>query len=954
MLTNRTELALDKVAKELFTKGVQPTPAQMDAAIAKYSQYFRAGYPTMEPVSFGWREKLVLSKLNDVLGRAQDDLEFLYSEQVAQTVAMLNAVRRGELLFRSYEQQLRALEAIVRDLLLVSDQGANSMLFSVSENFANAGNINEQQTDADVDHHLGVVTLPVNYSGAERIPLRHLMEQESYSITIRKANGEVITKGATVGVDENVDLGGGVAKFVAPFGEAWTDNASAWLFDYQTKLTDGIEVEFTVPVAGLADTVIERHIGRIDIEPIENGSLGIEIRGSVDNRNFTVLPTVPERLVVDSPTTIRFPETLVQYLRFRIRQTQPSAVDQEGLNHYTIGIANISLFRAGYSEEAQVVVGPLSPPDDLQAVNAVALSVEDETPENTAIDYEVALDATNPEYIPISPRERQTDGDRVVRFADTRESLRSENKFEWQATPPSAWSSIFGLSFYRIYDGVRAGYVPNTAKLYRGAGGWYRSAVREAYTRRVTIDFPDVDDNYNRTLYLRSERELGEIKNTTSPVRVAVNNHLVPGRRGLTQTAATSDRHLVPDYAIEKVMYYSSSTSSVSFSWTGASDAQVVVSGEVTFKDGDTVYLGQSGKVFGFSVVGQPSYDGTDSTVDLTKLSSSGSGRAYDGLVDDASGSTSLYKSGRDVTNEVDTYTGRFIRFASSLTGVQSSDLFEVTYHYNIPKDFELDLDQSVVRAGGDVMLPGAAKDYVIDPFDFTLTIIPGGRISGRHSVELQYVGYKPTMEIFTTYLHLSRPVSFQWPGITVDDTVDEFAQLSMSDDGGVKVLDLSVAQQISLSAGTHQIRCKSRPIIGTSGDLQVECALYRLVNVQVGGDAFFRPGRLFDTHSAMRGPMKETTKTFLQGSSRYYDRQWFVVDGTDVIVAFDPVSSRETFYLAPGGASPTQVDRFELSYQYVTDTPATTNLLLRATLRRPGSRPDLTPVLRAFSLRLA
>lgn len=946
----RTERLLDRISKEIFQQGRRPTQDEITRELRKFQDILDTSKPSMRFRPFQFRKPIRLEDLNSMEEEISDDLDLLFEEHVAQASRLLTILDRGEIYFRSVDRQLRLTESKIQDIILTS-KNAEALLFAVTDTLVDAQNIDQDQTTAALDFVSGVATLPENAVGAKRVPLPHLTKTTTWPIVVRASDGSVITETRGSQGVKRQDV-----SHVSPFGNAFDDLITAWQFTVTRDEDDPTTVEFTIPLVDPGQAIREIRIGRVDIDPASSSAVQIGVLHSLDGVNFTVLEGHETPPIVDRPITMRFPETLVEQLKITLTKNRADEILPDGKAVFSFGLKNLAVYVMGYAPEAVIRTNALKPQDSdsLPAVNKVTLVADEQIPEGTTIDYFVALNQTPVEFEEIAPVGRPKPGvPQVLQFAGTFDSPRHENRFQILSTP-TVFSTRNGISYYEILDTVKSGSIFGTARLYRGVNGWHKQVESLVVEKTVTNEVK-FEADANIPLYLIAEAEEPRILTSGVEAQLGVRKDI------LTQGSSTAPRGSAgkrnPNYAIESLIYYPEPAAIA-----GAVDVvehldpepgdpnrkiRVIITGGPSLMAGDVVNISDStlGRDWpNLTIVGLPNVTETSTTMVLTVPE--GTDRPP---VSIGAGDLTIIR--RDVTADIESFSGSVINL-QGLT-VSSNDRFEVTYRYSFSSNHELTTSGIIVSDGTQqdvVYLPGI--DYALDVSKRTITRIPTGSIpsQGLAIVEIPYKERRPGREIYTTYVRVGQPAEVELPGLSLDQEARESALMVVEG----QVFDLSESGPITIPRGFHQVQVFSRPLVDPNGSTQTNSAIYKVINISVGTENLFAKERFFQLQSAFIAPLQQTSLTKLTGSVRKTDHGFFAINGTKVIINYDPTTADEILYLLPGQAAPANQEEFELAYKYVPSTPETNEVLLKAVLRRQEDKPSITPVLKSYSLRFA
>lgn len=950
----RTERLIDKLSEEAFKAGRRPTNDDLIRELRKFQDILDSTKPSMRFRPFGFRQRLDLGQINLMEGEIADDLDYLYEEQVAQVIRVLQILNRSDIIFRATDRQLRILEALVQDIALTSKNAA-AVLFAVTDTLVDSRNIDQANTTVCLDFVTGVATLPANASGVKRIVLPHLVSSTAWPIIVRASDGSVLAETRAIQSDGRNPVG----VHISPFGQGFDDLITAWQFTVTRNVVDPTTIEFTIPIVAPSSPIRETQVGRIDIDPSVSSPIELQVLTSLDNVNFKYLPGHAVPKIIDTPTTFRFPEVTLEFIKVVMTKTRADVILDDGRAVYTFGMKNFAAFTMGYAPQAVLQTVPLQPQDSsgLVGINKVTLSADEEIEDGTEIDYFVALDQATPEFFQLSNIQRVVPGaPQVLSFTDVFESPRNENRFQVVSTP-TVFRTRNGINFLEILSGLRSGIQFRSARLYRGVNGWSKQVetliIEESITNEVKFD-----RDANIPLYLLAKNEEATILVATPATTIlGLRNEILGSISRTPATGPTGAR--TPNYAIERVIHHPTPTPQVGIvnvvrlippiPTDPLTKIEIELTGSLDIRVGDLINITDpaTGTVWpNLEVVADSATTGSTTQLILVVPENTDAPP-----VDIDAGDLTIIR--RDATRFVQEFKGTTVTLAPVLT-VESGDRFEVTYRYAFGSNHDIITTGVRVTDGTQTNDPFVnGVDYFLDPLRKTITRIPTGAIADQATViiEVPYRERRPGREIYTTYVRVGTPTSVELPGLTLDEEIRESATITIDQD----LIDLSKAGPLTLTRGIHQVRVFSRPLLDPASQVQRNSSIFKVVNmVTVGGKALFARERFFQTQDAFIEPMTQISLTQLIGSVRKTDHGFFAIEAGKVIINYNPTTANEILYLRPGQAAPDVREDFELAYRFVPSTPVTDKVLLKVVLRREDQFPARTPVLKSFSLRFS
>lgn len=958
----RVSEILEKASEEFLVEGRVPPPHEVQVKLNEWLQANTPGSPRMQLRMQPFRSKFDRASFNKSVTEALEDLDLLFAENLDIATRVTKGLNGDDVRYKAFRYQLGIIDDALENLLLV-EPAATSYFASVFDTFNDMGNVNQDDTTAEVDLETGSVRLPV-VGGVGRVNLGFMRNRA-------RANLRFVPETAV----QSSDLLAGTR-----FGNLFDDLiGNVWAAQVTTNEDVELGAEFTIPVAVVLDRgstpiprtlatmeTMAKRISRIDLEPHTPTPMGMYVEYSVDGRNYTRIPGFPDPILLeDKRVQLNFISTLVRYLRFRMFKTPDETLQigaGDSVYRYTFGLKMLAVYQAGYSRFAELVT-TADTPEGLEDsfVSKVALDVDERVPQGTDIRYFVALDGSS-EWRPISTASREQDAPRIVEFGSSIMAARSDNRVRIQTTP-SVNSTRNGITFYDIMT-TDPNVIPLSTRLFRGGNAWRRKVNLQEIQHSVRNNYVvfTLSDNRQK-LYIEVEDERVTSPGgvwPTNPTRVPL-QHAILADESLPVVPVGSSREN-PNYSVRRVLHVLNTA-------IGDSLAAVVASPST---DRATVSLTLSvatGKI----VAGQQLYlskatafSGHWEVISVTE------GSTVDVVVSDprhnlVDATNVTWQLGyRDVTTQVDDIDANHLILSSNLA-VNNADEFSVSYRRPLGLEHELVTTSVVVKGlteGSTVYQAG--RDYVVDPETKSIARLSEGQIQGTGDqvvvrVDFNYRVFESDLDTYSTFLLVDSDepkVIELTSAIGVDDEAGEGVYI----DNGQAMLNVSDRTTFPpLPRGWRQIVVRSKPLVGTGGSVDTASALYKvLVLTDANGNFIFRAdGRYFVKATAHPEAMKETNLFKLQTGVRVEDRSFYALDGNKIVVNWDPTTLPDTIYPIVG-VGPTlsllSYEEFELEYRIKrSDITPGTALKLKAEFSRGPKQPTgLTPELRAYNLKFS
>ena len=428
-----------------------------------------SGGPTLEIYRQNKRSKLNLEALNEMFKNTEFDLNVCYELLQEDFADLLNKFNSVDISYKSQRANLRLIEAIT-DSLLFSVNNADDNFYSIGDSYDSLSKIDLIKTDKNsIDLTEGCAIIPYSLPSATRLDMSHLYSLNDGTVEVA-ANNIISSKN-----------GSG-----SKFGYAFSDANVSWRYEVTKSSDDGVAIIIKIPLMKESQSVI---ISRIEFSSYLSNGMTAEIRSSIDNVNYTRLPTTSPKLVLSNTEKISwdFPDTTVKYLSLILSKSKAdiktagnTIVTNPILNNpavsttenwvYAFVINYISIYKLGRSQDAIIYSKPLKPTDiEDSPVRMVSLEVNEEILPDTNIQYDIALsDSTGnliSDYIQINPINRlDSITPKAITFSNT-----TPNNIYLKTGDLTAAFNYKGIDFYNLLD-TDEDYIYSSVKIDRGAG----------------------------------------------------------------------------------------------------------------------------------------------------------------------------------------------------------------------------------------------------------------------------------------------------------------------------------------------------------------------------------------------------------------------------------------------------------------------------------------------------
>lgn len=966
ILQRQIQKKTEQITRRLLEEGRPPDALVVAAELGKFIKKADGG-PTMRPLRQASHATWNFRGTNRVLKDIHFDLETAFDEVTDQFGTLLKRSSLVELSYQAQRYQLDSLLSLLKNLSFTA-KNLEDNFFGVFDTFDDMTKVDKALTTRDsVDLNEGVVLLPQTDVTGDKVDMSHLFARQAWPITASAPDApppDATSQPVPANVVQNQPVPG------AWFGNMFADMVNAWRQVVTTGNGLGCAVEFTFPL--VTDQTLSVELTRIFLLPAATLDQEVTITHSFDGVNFTKLPNVTESVIVSpgTGTSIDFETIRARFIRMRISMSAPTVQDGVSFS-YIFGFRNLSFYKYGRTQQAELVSLPLQATAMEKAIDKVALTTFEDIPKNCDISWFVAAADANGDprddvWRPINPTNRAPlDGiPQVVKFAES-----ATKRLDLPSPDPAMiYDTVRGVDFYQItQSALEETPLFRQAFLYRGENAWWRNTQREVVTRQAKDVFVDFNSGDIQRLYVVSTEiadvtsEVGPQNKKQTALTVASAVDYDPSTMLLIPPSdVDSEIDQRPRYGIYRVLRFrdkmtieNEQVTLNGVAWSSLANSGLVALGSgrpvvknmaesVTYTEGldyvleeDSVTHKLTGKIRRISTGGVVSNINDGDTVKVT------------------------YELDPDITYLVQSVQNSKIFLSKDLGSVQGQS-FQVTYRltpkppYNEVAKPTVHVTSQYGSTEGEVFEEG--RDYLVDTERGTITRIPAGNIRGElvAFVDFRYKESPKDLDTFTTWVYVERrdPFVIEINPLGIDSEAGEYVLID-----GVDISSKTVFPELAF--GWHQMVIKSKRPEAFTG-----AAILRVAGlVDRNGDAVFvAGGKFFTRMTASRIPLTQKSYTQLTKSTGKNDHAYFAVtDDGHVVVNFLPGSTDEVYlyglrFVEGVLTADTWPEQFRLEYAYALDTAdPVRKILVRALLSR-GADTDggITPKIFEYHARLA
>lgn len=344
-------------------------------------------------------ESASVKKFNGTFSSIKQDIRVLYKEMLNLTKTGVEAFERWGLETDLIEKRLIDIEDRIENLVLLTKDLEGFRYFFV-ENFSDLDNTDLILTDALVDLGVGEVSISPVETEPTRIFLNNLISNQDITFRVRTSIG-------FVGRNDAVN---------SELANVFKQVSTPWWTRVEMNKPTPVVAELTV---ALGDEPIS--VNRIFLslhDSVQSAPLVVTPLYSIDNYNFSQLPTDTFTQEIRTKGSFSFPSTEMKFVKFVLTKVGPDPGVANEIS-YQFGFKTIQFFQESFSTSASqtFVSKPISIPDtngnNLQ-FSKITLETCERVDGDSDVDYFIAAsnDADLPVtgntiWLPISPINRE-------------------------------------------------------------------------------------------------------------------------------------------------------------------------------------------------------------------------------------------------------------------------------------------------------------------------------------------------------------------------------------------------------------------------------------------------------------------------------------------------------------------------------------------------------------------
>lgn len=468
----RLKQVVNDIIKEELQKGKFPSSQTVLWKISKNLQEYNLNEPQNKLRIARTNYAINPDDYNTSIDEITSDLNIIYECLLEFQNKAMKSFDQFEIEKKRYEYQVDNLEKELKEI--ISANTGRTFKKSVYDIFTDMEHVDFSGTDANIDINNKEATIAKANGQSNKLYLDS-GTKVSFSIP---ATQNVVSKTATGDINNILN---NMENMV------WQQEIET---NVQNEITGTLLIEFP--------TAISMNQIDISLHSIKESTLMIEV--SKDGEVWSALPRYRTPIKVLDKISLIFPAITAMKVRILISKDEADKliVSKDKSQYiYLYGIKNISFFQASYKKMSTLLSNVFNLDDgNIFTIDKVSLVAETDIPNGTSINYYIALDSDNPQWIPISHEDDpHPKYNKVIDFHNIETAYPEIFTFESTISIENVRQlnnlNVNGVKFYKLGTVSDKMIIPGTERLFCGKNAW----KVDTYTLEHNTDYiPSASD----------------------------------------------------------------------------------------------------------------------------------------------------------------------------------------------------------------------------------------------------------------------------------------------------------------------------------------------------------------------------------------------------------------------------------------------------------------------------
>jgi hypothetical protein len=483
---------VNNIIKEELQNGKFPSSQTVLWRVSKYLQEHDLNKPQNQLRIARTNYPIDPEDYNTSIAEIVNDLSIVYKCLLEFQNKALQSFDQFEIEKKKYEYQVDNLEKELKEIIDANTN--NAFKKSAYDIFTNMEHINFNDTDANVDINNKEVTIAKASGNSIKL---HPDSRTKVSFSLPSKQG-VVSRTAT----------GDIANILNNMENM------VWQQEIETSSQEEIDGTLLIEFPSIVS------INQIDmsLHSIKESTLVVET--SKDGEVWSVLPRYTTPIRALDKVSLIFPTMPVMKIRVIIFKSEADKliVSKDKSQYiYLYGIKNISFYQTSYKEKSTLTSNVFDLTDsDIFTIDKVSLIADADMPNGTSINYYVALESDDPQWIPISHADDQHPKySKVIDFHNIETAYPEIYTFDSTMSIENVRQlnnlNVNGVKFYKLGTVTDNMIIPGTERLFFGKNAWkIDTFIQERAAGYVPSAADWVGQQYN-TSYSKVSGKIGVV-----------------------------------------------------------------------------------------------------------------------------------------------------------------------------------------------------------------------------------------------------------------------------------------------------------------------------------------------------------------------------------------------------------------------------------------------------------
>lgn len=468
----RIKHEINRIIKENLVKGYVPTSNEVIAELGTYMSLNNLTLPSYQYKKI--YSNFSLEDINEAKKDVSSDLNIVFESIADLYKEVENQINKFESEKKKYNYRINQLQSEL--LNLVNKYSTNAYTDTFMERFNDMSNINIANTTCNIDINNNEVTLG---------KLSDVVYSDIYDITVDTSK-----------IGEN-----GKVTFMNGNPLSYTNTkGSYWKIEVSKPSQEPTTVALVIDLGKIVP------INKIEVESPLIKSTTVLIEASADGDKWSKM----SEGVIETKITSNLHNN-IRFIRLSFNKVEADKFG-DGMFKYIYILDTIKLYQVAYAKSSVLLSNPIKLESNINKVSIIDDSI---IPSSTNIEYFVAINSPNPEWIPITPvnRPELQQDNKVITFNTINSVVGKQIFLDSSVSKEEYEKKNLSVNTQKIYtltpNSIGQGQIVRS-KLFKGANSW-----------RVDKLTTYIEGNPSKDIFLRNAKDIQTSYKSLTPLRTS-------------------------------------------------------------------------------------------------------------------------------------------------------------------------------------------------------------------------------------------------------------------------------------------------------------------------------------------------------------------------------------------------------------------------------------------------